>query len=165
MDSKVNFIYSLDFNIIEKCIKYQMKYYKIQSDLFEDIFQDTVLILLEYNVGKLKDIIYKGKFNAFVTKILKNQLNSTTSAFYKTYKKPIGIPLDQLIPYTDIEDEPYEEPRIPDKEDIKEKITHNEGVILDIFIQNKGRYNRTASALGCSIPTLRRYIKRIKSKC
>lgn len=161
MDSKVKFI-PLDLDIIKKCIKYQMKSYKIQSDLFEDIFQDTVLILLEYDLDKLKDIIYKGKFNAFVTKILKNQLNSTTSAFYKTYKKPIGIPLDQN---TDIEDEPYEEPLIPCKEDIKEKITHNEGIILDIFIQNKGRYNRTASALGCSIPTLRRYIKRIKSKC
>lgn len=161
MDSKMKFI-PLDLDIIEKCIKYQMKCYNIASNLFDDIFQDTVLILLEYDLGKLKDIIYKGKFNAFVTKILKNQLNSTTSAFYKTYRKSTGMPLDHTL---DIEDEPYEEPSTKDLQDIKESLTHNEGVILDLFIQNKGRYNRTASALGCSIPTLRRYIKRIKSKC
>ena len=62
MDSKVKFI-PLDFNIIEKCIKYQMKSYKIQSDLFEDIFQDTVLILLEYDLDKLKTILANSRRN------------------------------------------------------------------------------------------------------
>jgi len=58
-----------------------------QDQLTDDLFQEVVLILLEYNNEKLNDS-YNRKWLKYLTiTIIKNQFNSKTSPFYKKYKK------------------------------------------------------------------------------
>lgn len=53
----------------------------------DDLIQETYLILLEYNKGKLEEIESKGDTRFFIAKIITNQINSKTSRFYYKYKK------------------------------------------------------------------------------
>lgn len=55
------------------------------SQLADDLFQDFMLALLEYDENKLSEVRHK---DAFLFKILKNMACSSTSRFYKTYRQP-----------------------------------------------------------------------------
>lgn len=53
----------------------------------DDLFQELMLILLEYDNKKLSEIYKKGQIKFFASRILCNQYYSVHSFFYKTYKK------------------------------------------------------------------------------
>lgn len=61
---------------------------KICPDHTDDLWQETLLILLEYNAEKLLTIYNNGKLKFFVCKILMNQAHSNTSPFHKNYRNP-----------------------------------------------------------------------------
>lgn len=67
------------FDIVKKVTK--------GNELAQDLFQEVCLILLEYDNEKLNNIIEQKYFNFFFVRILNNQFNSSTSPFYKMYKK------------------------------------------------------------------------------
>src|SRR5258705_8637674 len=54
--------------------------------LADDLFQEFMLVLLEYDEHKLSEIRQP---DAFLYKILKNMACSSTSEFYKTYRQPV----------------------------------------------------------------------------
>jgi protein-tyrosine-phosphatase len=59
----------------------------IAKDYSNDLFQDLILILCEYNAEKLEQISKNGHLKWFIVRILKNQFDSKTSPFYKTNKE------------------------------------------------------------------------------
>ena len=59
---------------------------KIGGNLAEDLFQELMLILLEYDKEKLLSICNKGYYKWFLVKTLTNQFNSNSSPFAKKYR-------------------------------------------------------------------------------
>ena len=59
---------------------------KIGGNLADDLFQELMLILLEYNPEKLVSIYNKGYYKWFLVKTLTNQFNSNSSPFAKKYR-------------------------------------------------------------------------------
>ena len=59
---------------------------KIGGNLSDDLFQELMVILLEYNETKLVDIYNKGYYKWFLVKTLTNQFNSNSSPFAKKYR-------------------------------------------------------------------------------
>lgn len=53
----------------------------------DDFYQDLIVILLTYDNAKLNDAHINNHFNALVTAIIKRNLWSRTSQYYKNYKK------------------------------------------------------------------------------
>lgn len=59
-----------------------------KDDLRNDLFQEIVLIILESkDESAVVKAFNKGEHLPFIKKIIMNQFNSTTSPFYKQYKK------------------------------------------------------------------------------
>lgn len=59
----------------------------VKAEHRDDLFQDMVMILLEYDNDKLAEMYNKNQLKFFIARILCNQYYSMHSAFYKTYKK------------------------------------------------------------------------------
>lgn len=59
----------------------------VSPKYFDDFVQEIYLVLLEYDQEKLEAIYEKGDINFFLTRIIKNQWCSTTSPFYRKYRK------------------------------------------------------------------------------
>jgi hypothetical protein len=59
---------------------------KIGGNLADDLFQELMLILLEYDKEKLLSIYNKGYYKWFLVKTLTNQFNSNSSPFAKKYR-------------------------------------------------------------------------------
>lgn len=72
--------------LIDTCISFQATKFNA-THLIMDLKQDIYLIILEYPNDKLNRINSENHINAFVTGILRNQLYSSTSAFYRRYRK------------------------------------------------------------------------------
>lgn len=77
------------------------------NELSEELFHYCLMILLEYNQDKINEIIKKGHMKYFFVSILTNQWISSTSPFYKQYKKYNFDYDDKIFEYTD--DELYDE--------------------------------------------------------
>lgn len=74
----------LDNGLIRQCVECQFSRMK-DRQFQDDMFQDLCIILLEYPNEKLNDAHRHNHMNALITKILVNNLFSTTSPFYKQY--------------------------------------------------------------------------------
>jgi len=58
----------------------------LTADL-KDLAQMVYVILLEYDEEKLLDLWTNGQMNFFIARIVINQYRSTSSPFYKLYRK------------------------------------------------------------------------------
>lgn len=61
-----------------------------QNDM-DDFVQEIYLILLEYDSNKIIELWKNRQLNYFLVGIIKRQYNSTTSPYYKKYKKYYSI--------------------------------------------------------------------------
>lgn len=59
----------------------------VKDDHKDDLFQELILILLQYDNRKLSEAFQKKQIKFFIARVLCNQYYSVHSAFYKTYKK------------------------------------------------------------------------------
>lgn len=59
----------------------------INSGYNNDLAQEVYLILLEYDADKINDLIQKKQINFFISRIIMNQVFSSTSDFYRKYVK------------------------------------------------------------------------------
>lgn len=103
----------LDNGLIRTCVDCQFSRlcrldpWKMQYK--EDFFQDLIQIILKYDNTKLNDVHGKGWMNGWLTRVILNQLYSSSSEFYTTYLKPsnekIHIPIEEQITKDDGGDE------------------------------------------------------------
>lgn len=75
----------LENGLIEKCVNHQ--FFKYNKKYKEDFYQDLIIILLEYDNKKLNDAHQNNHFNALLTRIIQNNINSKTSPYYLKYIK------------------------------------------------------------------------------
>lgn len=77
-----------NIDLMRRCCRYQFN--KCANREWEkDFLQDLYLIILDYDNDKLNDACEKGRLNALFTRIIRNNLHSSTSTFYRTYRKPL----------------------------------------------------------------------------
>lgn len=79
----------IDNGLIQKCVDYQFRNIKDKSvkQFKDDLFQDLVVILYEYDIEKLKDAHLNNHFNALISAIIIRQAFSKTSPFYQQYRR------------------------------------------------------------------------------
>ena len=75
--------------LLRECVDYQFAKVKDKSVLQfkDDFYQDLVVTLYTYDIEKLKDAHLNNHFNALVTRIIINNIWSTTSPFYRDYRR------------------------------------------------------------------------------
>lgn len=71
----------------ERIVENICKNIGVSSKYYDDLVQEIYLILLEYDQAKLQTIYENNQLNFWLTRIIKNQYCSTTSPFYKKYRK------------------------------------------------------------------------------
>lgn len=60
---------------------------KVTSPILKDLAQVIYLALLEYDNDKIVELYEKEQINFFLVRIIKNQWMSSTSPFYRIYRK------------------------------------------------------------------------------
>jgi hypothetical protein len=70
---------------------------KNDPELLDDLVQEILLIVLEYKSDKLEEAYNKGQHLFFIKRIINNQYNSTTSPFFKKYRKFSSITRQELL--------------------------------------------------------------------
>lgn len=74
--------------LAKTCLDYQflrIKDEKWKMQYKDDLYQDLILFLLEYDNEKLNNAYWNKHMNALITRIIQNQIYSTTSKFYHSY--------------------------------------------------------------------------------
>lgn len=78
-------------NLLKKCVDCQFsKLAKTEPWKYQykdDFYSDLVILLLEYNHEKLLNAHENGHMNALITRIIQNNIYSSSSKFYTTYLK------------------------------------------------------------------------------
>lgn len=78
-------------NLVWKCVNYQFARLKENESwkmqFREDFYHDLIIYLLTYDNEKLNNAHDNGHFNALVTRIIQNQIYSSSSKFYIQYLK------------------------------------------------------------------------------
>ena len=62
----------------------------LKKHSYADLAQDVYILLMEMDDEKLESLYQKGELPFFVNRVLLNQLNSTTSAYYYKYIRPLN---------------------------------------------------------------------------
>lgn len=77
---------------------------KDDAQLVDDLIQEILLIVLEFKPdSKLEEVYNKGQHLFFIKRIINNQYNSTTSPFYKKYRKFASLTQTELTDENDKE--------------------------------------------------------------
>ena len=76
---------ALNSGLLKRCVDCQFFKAGI-TEYKDDFFQDLCLIILEYDNEKLNDA-YKKHFNAWITRVIQNNIMSINSKFYSNYKR------------------------------------------------------------------------------
>ena len=76
----------LDDGLIDRCMDYQFAKVKSSHQFKEDLKNDLIIELLEYE--KLADAEEEGHFNALLSRMLINNIHSKTSWYYRRYIRP-----------------------------------------------------------------------------
>ena len=75
--------------LIDDCVNYQFAKVKDECvrQLKDDFRQDLILTLYDYDNAKLNDAYQNNHLNALITRIILNNIYSSTSQLYTTYRK------------------------------------------------------------------------------
>lgn len=94
-----------NLDLIKTCVDCQFaKLENWKKQFREDMFHDLIITLMEYPECKVEDAVNNNHLNALITKILVNNLYSTTSPFFKKYLK-FDMRTDDITKLIDDEDE------------------------------------------------------------
>jgi RNA polymerase sigma factor (sigma-70 family) len=136
------------------------------ANLADDLFQELMLILLEYNEFKLAEIYAKNYFKWFLVKTLTNQFNSKTSKFYYNYKKNNLEPENNKeIPEPEVEEGlvlaelEYALTAI-DVTTAESKDQHYERSLLKLYFE-VGSFRKLSAQTGIPYKTIQYTVKRI----
>lgn len=72
-----------DKNIVKDIISNM----RVKANDADDLEQEIYMILMEYNQDKIIELYEKNQLRYFIVGVISRQYNSSTSPFYKKYKK------------------------------------------------------------------------------
>lgn len=76
-----------NIDLIKTCISFQFARWRVPEQYKDDMFQDICVLLLRQDNRKLNAMSINKHVNAFVTAVLRTQLYSGSSEFYRAYRK------------------------------------------------------------------------------
>jgi hypothetical protein len=82
------------------------------NELSDELFHYCLMVLLEYNKDKMHEIVKRNHVKYFFITIVMNQWNSSTSPFYKQYRKQN---VEYVEEYQDVKDDDFYDDKIDDK--------------------------------------------------
>lgn len=139
---------------------------ELRWDYMEDFFNDMVVLILEYDNEKLNDVHNNNHFNAWLTRIIENNLFSTTSKFYRTYKrydvKNADIKTVENFEYNTTPTEDDDDTMIAIKTAISKMKRMEQRLWFDYI--DVGTYAALARKYNVSAPTAKTYIMSLKKK-
>jgi hypothetical protein len=137
------------------------------SPLHEDLFQELIIVLCEYDKGKLEGIHERGQIKWFIIKILQNQFQSSTSPFYKKFRDFSARTSDLVI---EAEDEQKEEEEIysiveneTDREIFKDSNDWYENTLFKSYLR-EGSLRKLSVSTGISRTAIKYSLEAFKSK-
>lgn len=71
----------------------------------DDLAQEVYIIILEYDRDKITEMYNNKQLNFFLTRVIKNQINSVTSSFYRKYRKFYELTDENKNNYTHMDDD------------------------------------------------------------
>lgn len=131
-------------------------------ELIDDLLNECVLIFMEHD--KAEGLVERGQAKWFFIRIVLNQYRSTTSSFYKNYKKKIEIPLNNDITLSDSEVYDYD---LDDLIDLNIKIIEDllrsdkaderyYGIMVMLYFSNGNNFAEVSRCLNIPRTTIRR---------
>lgn len=80
--------YMLDTGLLDECLEYQFAKAGGKRQYMEDLKNDLVVEILESDNEKLNDVIKKKHQNAYLTRLIQNNLFSRSSWMWRRYVRP-----------------------------------------------------------------------------
>lgn len=84
--------------------KLARKYIRNDNQLADDLAQEILLFLLEKKSKLLLELYSRNEHKKYITTVLKNNYLSSTSPFYKKYRKNIHLDIDIILNYENYEE-------------------------------------------------------------
>jgi hypothetical protein len=75
-----------NLELVRTCVECQFSGKK-DKKYKDDVFQDVCVYLLDYNNDKLNDACANNHLNALITKVIRNQIFSRSSKFWRQYER------------------------------------------------------------------------------
>lgn len=97
--------YALESGLLRRCCECQVARSNGDREWLDDLTQDMWVWLMTYDLDKLVDAYESNHLNALMTKVIINNLYSTTSPYHKTYRKFINSTDEITQKELDIPDE------------------------------------------------------------
>lgn len=93
--------------LIEECVKYQFRKLKEpwKGQFSGDMINDLVVVISEYDNAKLNDVHSHNHMNAWLTRVLQNNLYSNSSKFFNSYLKFLNRSNELPVEDDDLEDD------------------------------------------------------------
>jgi hypothetical protein len=82
------------------------------NELSDELYHFCLMVLLEYNKDKMAEIVKRNHVKYFFITIVMNQYNSSTSPFYKQYRKQN---VEYVEEYQDVKDDDFYDDKIDEK--------------------------------------------------
>ena len=80
--------YMLDNGLFDTCLEHQFSKAGAKKQYKDDLKNDLVLEILQYDNAKLNDVVQRKHVNAFLTRLIQNNLFSKSSWFWRRYIRP-----------------------------------------------------------------------------
>lgn len=80
--------YMLDNGLLDKCLEMQFLKAGAKRQYMEDLKNDLIIEILQSDNSKLNDVIQRKHENAWLTRLVQNNLFSKSSWFWRRYVRP-----------------------------------------------------------------------------
>ena len=132
------------------------------SRLVDDLMNECVLIFMEHE--KAEGLVERGQAKWFFIRIVLNQYRSTTSSFYRNFRREREIPINEGLTISDTEEYDYDLDELIDLniniiEDLLRSDIPTErhyGIMVMLYFSNGNNFAEVARCLGISRSTIRR---------
>ncbi len=132
------------------------------SELYKDLFQECILILLEKDEDLICELHLKDELRAYFIRIVQNSFNSSTSPFYKKYRKQLEVKKEDSS--EDIESQ-YDYERIVEyiNESSNSRLEWFDNQTVKLLIQGN-EITMLSKKTGINFRTLKKAIERFKQR-
>jgi len=144
--------------------EFELVFKNIGKDLWEDLRQEVSLIVLEYDVTKIRELLEKGKpvFKFWIVRICCNQVHSKNGKMYKQYNTLVPIEdVNKLMSETELNQ--YDHNTIDQVHKLINKLYWYDKEILMMYIEH-GSVRKVSALTGIPHTSIFITIKNIQ-KC
>lgn len=129
-------------------------------ELSDDLFQEMVLIILQYPAEKIEQIKYP---RCFIVKILSNMWNSSTSPFYYKYRKRNSYATTENIPFYEEGSDKWKDTALKKIEQELNGMYWYDRELFKLYME-KGSTRKVQKEIGIHYVSVHNTVHRVKQK-